>query len=54
MESPSDDIVSLAEFVIPKLFVRLFLYFRGWVRWDFFFLYNESSKFLICELSLDI
>ncbi|VDK17417.1 unnamed protein product [Anisakis simplex] len=30
--APSDKIVSLAEFVIPKLFVRLFLYFRGWNR----------------------
>ncbi|VDN07190.1 unnamed protein product [Thelazia callipaeda] len=28
---PSSDIVSLGEFIIPKLFVRLFLYFRGWV-----------------------
>ncbi|KHN85316.1 E3 ubiquitin-protein ligase UBR3 [Toxocara canis] len=30
--APSDNIVSLAEFMIPKLFVRLFLYFRGWSR----------------------
>ncbi|VDD92476.1 unnamed protein product [Enterobius vermicularis] len=28
---PSANVVSLAEFVIPKLFVRLFLHFRGWV-----------------------
>uniref|UniRef100_A0A9J2Q5I1 E3 ubiquitin-protein ligase n=1 Tax=Ascaris lumbricoides TaxID=6252 RepID=A0A9J2Q5I1_ASCLU len=30
--APSANIVSLAEFIIPKLFVRLFLYFRGWSR----------------------
>ncbi|VIO94812.1 Zinc finger in N-recognin family protein [Brugia malayi] len=29
---PSPDIVSLGEFIIPKLFVRLFLCFRGWTR----------------------
>ncbi|MFH4982166.1 hypothetical protein AB6A40_008875 [Gnathostoma spinigerum] len=28
---PPDTIISLAEFIIPKLFIRLFLYFRGWV-----------------------
>lgn len=28
---PSPNIVSLGEFIIPKLFVRLFLCFRGWV-----------------------
>ncbi|VDN19581.1 unnamed protein product [Gongylonema pulchrum] len=30
--APSADIVSLNEFIIPKLFVRLFLFFRGWKR----------------------
>lgn len=28
---PPTNLVSLAEFIIPKLFVRLFLVFRGWV-----------------------
>uniref|UniRef100_A0A915PYR1 E3 ubiquitin-protein ligase n=1 Tax=Setaria digitata TaxID=48799 RepID=A0A915PYR1_9BILA len=29
---PSPNIVSLGEFIVPKLFVRLFLCFRGWTR----------------------
>ncbi|VDK87628.1 unnamed protein product [Litomosoides sigmodontis] len=29
---PSPNIVSLGEFIIPKLFVRLFLSFRGWAK----------------------
>ncbi|KAL3995662.1 putative zinc finger in N-recognin (UBR box) family protein [Acanthocheilonema viteae] len=29
---PSPNIVSLGEFIIPKLFVRLFLCFRGWTK----------------------
>ncbi|VDM26262.1 unnamed protein product [Toxocara canis] len=43
--APSDNIVSLAEFMIPKLFVRLFLYFRGWL------FFEETSRHV--DFSLD-